>query len=347
MPAVKNIIFSLFLLLSFIYLFILQIQAIWSFTIDDMYIPLRYAKHWADGQGLLWNIGEAPVEGYSNFSFLVLGRIAISLGFDPIEVLKAAGALGLLVSGIGVYAITRLWLLPNLAFIPVLWLWMYKGEILWSISGLETSVYQACLLSTVFFIFRGWGYTFIQSNIKPERQAPNAIYLLLSGLILGFANLTRPEATAVFLLFLILIFMLFPKTHIYKLLLGFCLGYALVFAPYFIWRLFYFGKLFPNPVYCKGISNFDLSLVKNYLYLIWPFVLLALPAMLQKKDTRHYFLWLPSLLYISLLMKADPIVAFDNRLFLSAFALLLPLSIAGLRAALNLAINQNFKVFKS
>lgn len=78
-----------------IYLFLFQVQAIWPFTIDDMYISLRYAKNWALGNGLLWNVHAPPVEGYSNFSFVVLAAFALSLKVDPVIVLKAAGVLGL------------------------------------------------------------------------------------------------------------------------------------------------------------------------------------------------------------------------------------------------------------
>src|SRR5688572_20411043 len=34
---------------------------------DDAMISMRYARNLADGHGLVWNPGEAPVEGYTNF----------------------------------------------------------------------------------------------------------------------------------------------------------------------------------------------------------------------------------------------------------------------------------------
>lgn len=34
-------------------------------VIDDAYITYRYAEHWAAGYGPVWNIGDAPVEGYT------------------------------------------------------------------------------------------------------------------------------------------------------------------------------------------------------------------------------------------------------------------------------------------
>jgi hypothetical protein len=32
-------------------------------------ISMRYAQHLAQGHGLVWNIGEAPVEGFTNLGW--------------------------------------------------------------------------------------------------------------------------------------------------------------------------------------------------------------------------------------------------------------------------------------
>ena len=34
---------------------------------DDAMISMRYARNFADGAGLVWNAGQRPVEGYTNF----------------------------------------------------------------------------------------------------------------------------------------------------------------------------------------------------------------------------------------------------------------------------------------
>ena len=80
-----------------LYLIGFQLQAVWSFTVDDMYIALRYAQHWADGYGIVWNVGEPPVEGYSNFAYVFLGRLAYGLQCDPVIFLKGCGVIGLAV----------------------------------------------------------------------------------------------------------------------------------------------------------------------------------------------------------------------------------------------------------
>ena len=33
---------------------------------EDAMISMRYARHLADGHGLVWNIGEEPIEGFTN-----------------------------------------------------------------------------------------------------------------------------------------------------------------------------------------------------------------------------------------------------------------------------------------
>jgi hypothetical protein len=39
---------------------------------DDASISMRYAKHLAEGHGIVWNVGDPPLEGYTNFSWMVV-----------------------------------------------------------------------------------------------------------------------------------------------------------------------------------------------------------------------------------------------------------------------------------
>ena len=50
-----------------------------DFTLENAYITFRYAQHFANGQGLVYNAGER-VEGYTNFLWTVLLGIAIRFG---------------------------------------------------------------------------------------------------------------------------------------------------------------------------------------------------------------------------------------------------------------------------
>ncbi len=321
--------FLIILSAFFFYLFVLQLIAIWPFTIDDMYIPLRYAKNWAQGKGIVWNIGEAPVEGYSNFSFVVFATLAIRLGLDPVTVLKVINAFSLLLSTAAIYFLSRLWFSWRLAFIPCLWMLTYRGELLWASSGMETIFYQALICFALFFLLHGMGYRFYPL----KRDEPKLVFIVIAGLLLALAGLTRPEAPALMILFFVLALLDGPKAqrinYFRKLFIGAAICLVL-FSAYFFWHWTYFGRLFPNPVYCKGFSGFLGELDKRYLYLVFPLLIISLAAILKASDRRHYFFWLPSLLYLCLLINADPISSFENRLFLPVFVLLLPLGFLGL-----------------
>lgn len=320
-----------FLVVLGIYLLVLQLYAVWPFTIDDMYISLRYAKNWLAGNGLVWNVDAPPVEGYSNFSFVGLAAVTLWLKGNPVFVLKAAGVIGLLFTCYFLYLITRFWFSQRESLLPVFGLLFYKGQIIWTVSGLETAVYQALICGTVYYCFRGMGY-----KLYPEPQEkPHYTAFVFAGLFLVMAALTRPEAPALMALFFILLCWSRPPIgarNYWQGIFLFSFTIALLFIPYFSWRFFYFGYLFPNSVYCKGLAESSiLSLDFNYLQLIWVFALFGFLAWTKTEDKRHFFLWLPSVVYLLMLADADPVVAFDNRLFLPAFALLLPLALQGMR----------------
>jgi len=325
----KNLALIFFALLFF-YLLVIQIKAIWFFTIDDMFIPLRYARHWAEGQGLLWNSHEPPVEGYSNFSFVVIAAGAIKLGLNPVIILKLLGVVGLYFAAYGVFLLSRLWFNAAIACLPVIALLIYKGQIIWSVSGLETTVYQALLALALYFLLRGQGYR----PFPQVKEPPQHLWTLFSALCLAFASFTRPEGPFFLLLFFGLALVDCDKLQRLKVFYGLfkaTLLFSVLYVPYFLWRWYYFGSIFPNSVLCKGFSANTLFFLDGmYLRLAWPFMILALVAVINAKDRRHWFFWTPSFLYMILLAKADPLVAFDNRLFLPAFQFLLPLALLGL-----------------
>lgn len=318
------------LVLLFVYLFVLQLQAIWPFTVDDMYIPLRYAKHWASGAGLLWNVQDPPVEGYSNFSFVVLGALSILLHGNPVVVLKAAGVVGLFFTVFYLHRLSKYWFSGRQALLPCIALLFYKGQILWSSSGLETTVYEAALVSGVYYLFMGMGYRFFPYT----RREAQLTAMVVAGVLFAFASLTRPEAPVLVAVFFLLLCWDKPLEGVKKYRVGlacFALAFGLLYLPYFTWRWYYYGYLFSNPIYCKGYAPGFFSLIdRQYLQFIWPFAILSVFAYWGSKDKRYYFLWLPSVVYLILLALSDPVVAYFNRLFLPAFALLLPLAVQGL-----------------
>ena len=51
---------------------------------EDAFISFRFARNLVEGYGLVWNPGEPPVEGYTNFLWLMLAALLLRLGLDPV-----------------------------------------------------------------------------------------------------------------------------------------------------------------------------------------------------------------------------------------------------------------------
>ncbi len=328
---------KLLFLFLLIYLFFGQLFVAWPFTMDDSFISLTYAKNLVKYGILGWNKGQLIVEGYTNFSYVILASLAMKIGLNAIIVLKIISILMFALSLSYLYRLTRLWLTPQYAFIPSLWLLCYKGQILWTVSGLETSTFQCLMLLSTYYLLRGLGFQNASYNFQYNTSYVlyfNAFFLC--GLFLSLAGLTRPE-TPVLMMSMFLITLLFypefkSKKKRFLQALGIILVViSLIYLPYFLWRWFYFGRLFPNSVYCKWLTHISPGILDwRYLKIIWPMLILSLPYFLSFKDKRTLFLITPSIIYLVLVYDTDIISGFFNRLFLPAFCLLLPLPLFGL-----------------
>jgi len=68
---------------------------------DDAYTYLRYAQHWLDGSGIVWNVGERPIFGVTSLLHLVVvtavRRASSGLGlWRVLQLASGAAAIGLL-----------------------------------------------------------------------------------------------------------------------------------------------------------------------------------------------------------------------------------------------------------
>ncbi len=113
--------------------------------IDDAMISMRYAQHLAQGHGLTWNIGQAPVEGFTNLGWtLYMGFLHLF----PIPASKISLAVMLssviilLVNIYVVYKITET-LLPDSKYAPPLAALItafYFPLVFWSLRGMEVGL---------------------------------------------------------------------------------------------------------------------------------------------------------------------------------------------------------------
>ena len=57
-----------------------NIRKCWPYTVDDAFITARYALHAAQGFGVVWNLADGPLEGFTHPAWFGLLTAAISDG---------------------------------------------------------------------------------------------------------------------------------------------------------------------------------------------------------------------------------------------------------------------------
>ena len=260
------------------------------FIQDDAYISFRYAQHLAQGDGLVWNVGEPPVEGYTNFLWTVLLALPEMLGLDPVAFANGIGLLCFLGALLATYALARQFFARRaLALLAVIVLGTNLTFSHYATGGLETML-QALLMTAALALLIGlW-----KAGRWPLR---------------GLAGLSVLLALAV---------MTHPNSALLGIVAGpIALGYslraagsrrdrlarvaaligpaALIGGTWAVWKLSYYGDLLPNSLYAKvgGALPLDRGLffVLVFLYasLLLPIGLVGL-ASVRRLDARRWAL---------------------------------------------------------
>ena len=207
-------------------------------SIDDAYITLRYSKNLLLGNGPVFNIGER-VEGYSNFSWMVL---LAAFGWIGVPMEMAMKVLSF-VSGLGVLALVWKFSANNFKSVlavttPIILLATSSFFAVWSVDGLETMFYTMLLTSLVYLL-------------TAERNNP-----LLIGLVAGLVALTRPEG----MMFSLIAVMCLTYKN------GFIPGFkalapvAIAAGGYELFRIDYFGEFVSNTAIAKVHWSFNKAL---------------------------------------------------------------------------------------
>lgn len=338
----KKTILTILIALYCIYDLIISLYTAWDFTTDDAYISWYYARQLANGNGLLWHTTLTPVEGFSNFLWVMIAALVIKLQLPLVATMKAISCCSLGLSLLFLYRLARLFFSSLLSIIPVFLFSHYIGVTWWTVSGMETLFYCALSLALIWQCALAFGY-----KTENKKQFINQIplystkYWIITNLLLLLLSLTRFEGLVwmIPLIFFIgcqyfkykqnLIFKDLKRLYLWILIALMC--FVLPYLVYFAWRLFYFGHWIPNSYRCKALTYGQIFVVDfDYLIVILPFLVLSIPYLLSaNKDCRHVLLWLPSVVYGLLLWKANPVIAYCLRLFLAPFALFSILPVLG------------------
>ncbi len=189
---------------------------------DDAFISFRYAKHWSEGHGLVYNIGEY-VEGYTNLLWTIWLGLGMWLGVQP-EVLAHLSSLSALAVMLGLL----LTFSHRGLSLPFLFIAGMSHIRIFATSGLET---QSFLTLIVLFLY------------ALRRQAWIWMWLAM---VLGM--LTRPEGG---LLWACVLPVLWFGGYKQETLKTFVIG-LLVLGGLTAWRRYTYDEWLPNTFYAKA-----------------------------------------------------------------------------------------------
>ncbi len=247
---------------------------------EDAAMLMRYADHLAHGFGIVWNIGQHPVDGATDFLFMAAVAGLIRLGLAIGRAVRVLGFGAHVLSVLLVYWVNRrIW---------------GAGVLLALISSMYLAVgtglsYVAAFFGTTFFALSAsitWtlALLLIRSARMPTwLEALFSLSALLTGLI-------RPEGVILGLLMLMAVAILRGWRASRNTIGIFVAVFIVLGGAYFLWHWQYFGYPLPNPFYKKGGGTFYLDSfwesLGNFLRFGGPFVLAFLLG-LRASQTRR------------------------------------------------------------
>lgn len=209
--------------------------------LDDAFITFRYARNVANGFGFVWNIGGPQTEGFTSLLHVVLLVPGFVLGIKPETFSFVLNDLALLSLSFALYFTSRS-LLGRLQVTSGSWTAAIAPAIVlvdplvWanSNSGLETMLYVAAMLWTICF-----------HSIKITTKSAASFWGMCTSAVLSYT--LRPEG----ILLTLFIALLFVISRNWEQLRRFALAVAIPIACLLLFRLWYFGDIFPNSFYVK------------------------------------------------------------------------------------------------
>lgn len=298
------------------------------FVTDDAYISFRYGYNLASGHGLTFNLGHSPVEGYSNFSFVILSAIFIKMGLDPVFMIRLICIISAIACIPVLHVFCRQMGVSRVPSFSISILFSLSSSFAyWAVSGMETAFYTLILTMGIFL--------FIQDTRKTN---------IAGTFLFVVASLTRPEAPV---FWCVLAFLKICQ----RVKRGWCLKDILkhdctwavlflsLYGGYFLLRFLYFGVLLPNPVYFKALpllvdgrieKHTTFGLMSLHFLVAWsPFHILVLLSLFSPSEKKvSLFL----IVFVALVLFANTLVTigYFDRFFLPLVPCLLVSSALGL-----------------
>lgn len=251
--SIRSALETLIILIPF-FVYIIHISYFKNWIVDDAGISISFSRNLAYGYGLVPQAGQCPIECYSNFTWvLLLSTFFLIHNFDIVLTPKIVSAVLILATFVILFfilkKISKHYLLASIVILSLLAI--NTPFAIWTTSGMENPLYVFLIVLLLY-----------QLQLLTENDKKVSL-LVGTGLNCALIALTRPDGilyAAVFPVLLICQSIRNEKTFIRSLsksLLIYLGSFFLIYGGYLLFRLNYFGYLFPNTYYAKGGPSFN------------------------------------------------------------------------------------------
>ena len=211
---------------------------------DDSYISVRYAKNFYEGNGFTWNAEEAPVEGFTNFLWVLWIAFLMLFSGDPTALMFFSSA------GFHIAAVVLLYRFlrkkvgsgPVLAALLSMLLASWKPIHVQVRNGLEGPLLLVLFMTAMYLILG---------------DKPNPRRMVVGAAIAGLLPLVRPSGlyfTGVLLACFVFEYVWPERETLVETIKKWRWVWAGFFAPFLLitlFRVIYFGDWLPNTYYLK------------------------------------------------------------------------------------------------
>ncbi len=218
-----------------------------NYTADDSFITFRYAENVAAGKGFVYNEGER-VLGTSTPLYALLLALLVKLGLPIVLLGRLLNVAADCITGVLIFLLLRQYRF-GVATLAAFFYVLFPRVVVWSISGMETSLYVLFIAATL--------YCYHKENLG------------LASLFLGLTFLTRVDGIILGLA-LLFHYVLRHRRFPTRLVLG---GLALV-LPWLIFSILYFGSPIPNSVAGKKALYSATTWETPQWRILWEFLFL-------------------------------------------------------------------------
>ena len=237
-----------------------RIAGITYFTlVDDAMVSMRYAQHLAQGFGMVWNVGEKPVEGFTNPGWMFFMAFLHLFPIHPSKIsliVMIASAVILLVNAFAAHRIAEV-LQPESKYAPLLAAAVtafYFPLVFWSLRGMEVGILTLLI---------NWG-VLVALHISGEERPRSSILL---GLIFAMALLIRLDSIiqiSVIVAYLLWVGKFSPSGIRWPLLMIILAAVAIL-----VFQRAYFGDFLPNTYYQKMGGTLAWERIRNGLLVFY------------------------------------------------------------------------------